>query len=351
MPLPRQKKLKSLDRKPCKMIAWIRIEQRVDALEHDWCAGEVLNLPGWRTSRYKETEHDVIVVADVVEDDGLSCPCGATAAAIRPSGSAEPRYLWDLPIRGKRTRIYFSPRRHRCRSCGDEVSRSLPSVHEKHSATARLVGYVERESLNMFRAFAHIADEVGCSETTVRNIYAAHTTRLNRARMIATPRWLAIDEVYLKDRRSACCVISAPESRQVLDLLPKNNEKALFNWLLHLPGRNGVEAVTTDMWSEYRKIVRKLLPDARLVVDRYHVHNLLSTAFKQVLDVVRACMSESEKREHMRHEGLLLKNHRRLSNKLRKNARGKELPSQQETVARWLERVPVLETPYREGVR
>ena len=347
MPLPRRKKVKSSDPKPCKSAAWTRIEQRADALEGDWCIGEVLNLPGWKTSKYKETEHDVIVFAEAFEEGNSSCPCGATGETIRPSGSAEPRYLWDRPIRGKRTRIYFPPRRRRCKACDKETSRSLPSIHEKHGATSRLVSYVERESLNMFSTFVRIADEIGCSEATVRNIYAAHVTRLNNAHVIETPRWLAIDEVHPRNKRGACCVISDPESRRVLDLLPKNNPGVLANWLLRLPDRDGVEVVTTDMWHEYRNAVKKMLPDARLVVDRYHIHNLLSTAFKEVLDVVRACMSDSERREHMRHEGLLLKNHRRLSDKPRKDERGRDVPSVRDVVAMWLEGVPVLKEPYK----
>jgi transposase len=77
-------------------------------------------------------------------------------------------------------------------------------------------------------------------------------------------------------------------------------------WLLQLPGRHGVEVVTMDMWAPYLGAVRLLLPNAKIVVDRYHVHNLLNSAIRDTLGVIRNSMSYSEQRQHMRDPLLLL---------------------------------------------
>jgi hypothetical protein len=136
-------------------------------------------------------------------------------------------------------------------------------------------------------------------------------------------------------------------------------EKELFKWLLRLrPYRDHVKVVTIDMSVEYRWLVKKLLPEAMIVVDRYHVHNLLNVAIKEVLDVVRASMTYTEQREKMRPEHLLLASYRRLTNgaekKKKKEAEegtkeevGKKDPDPKELLDKWLAEVPDLARAHR----
>jgi hypothetical protein len=100
------------------------------------------------------------------------------------------------------------------------------------------------------------------------------------------------------------------------------------------------------MWRQYRMVVQKLLPQAKIVVDRYHVHNLLSVALKQVLQVIRDGMTHSEQRQHMRYEHLLLKSRYQLSDERAKARNGKEKPSPREVVKSWLHDVPDIATAY-----
>lgn len=63
MPLPRLKRAKR-NRKLSAALTWQRLEQRLETVEGNWCDdGDILNLTGWRTQRYKETADDIIVLA------------------------------------------------------------------------------------------------------------------------------------------------------------------------------------------------------------------------------------------------------------------------------------------------
>jgi transposase len=222
----------------------------------------------------------------------------------------------------------------------------LGVVGNRHPLTVRLYEYIERESFNIFRTFSNIADETGVHELAVRDIFTARAAQLDKIKLIETPRWIAIDEVYPKKKNEPRCVVSAPEFRRVLDLLPDNKRVTITKWLLNLPDRHSVAVVTMDMWDPYRSVVRRLLPGAAIVVDRYHVHNLLSVALKQVIKVVRDSMTYTERRTYMRREELLLKNYRRLSKERGKGKNGKERPSEKELVEQWLEEVPDIKTAH-----
>lgn len=347
MPLPRERRPRKARPRRTKASTWVELEQRLEEMEGTWCEGEILNLEGWKTIRYKETEDDVIVLASVTTEFSEACACGPTGAEFTKWGFTEPAHVRDIPVRSKRTRIYFRLRRRRCERCRKTFQQPLAGVDERHALTARLVEYVGRRSFDISRTFAGVADEVGCGELTVRKIYTARALRLETGRVIEAPRWLAIDEVYPRKNEAAHCVITDPERRRVLDLLPSNEPQALWRWLLNLNNRHNVETVTIDMWAPYRAAVRRLLPRARIVVDRYHVHNLLNVALKGVLEVVRAGMTHSEVRQHMRRETLLLKNYRRLSKEGKVDSGGKEAPSEKEVVEKWLKDVPILKTAYR----
>jgi hypothetical protein len=108
-----------------------------------------------------------------------------------------------------------------------------------------------------------------------------------------------------------------------------------------------VEAVTMDMCPSYLGAVGKVLSQARIVVDRYHVHNLLNVAIKDVLQVIRDCMTPSEQRKYMRDPRLLFKSRYGLSGELaREGAKGNK-PTEKDVVAKWLEDVPDIGRAYR----
>jgi transposase len=343
MPLPRHKKSIAKPRR-LQAAGWAWLEQRLTEAEGEWHVdGEPLSLPNWQTVKYYETANDIIVIADPISEIIDECGCSAAASTFQRWGLTAPTYVHDLPVRCKRVRIYFRRQRYRC-ACGKTFQPPLSGLDERHALTIRLARYIEREAFNIFRTFSGIADEVGVSEQLVRNIFTTRGELLEKDRCIETPRWLAIDEVHAGKHEYG--VLTDPVRRSVIDLLPKNEQMSLGKCLLQLPDRHSIEVVTIDMYRQYRMVVQKLLPQAKIVVDRYHVHNLLSVALKHVLQVIRDGMTYSEQRQHMRYEHLLLQSRYHLSDEMVKARNGREKPSTREVVKSWLEDVPDIATAY-----
>jgi transposase len=337
--------------------------QRIENLEGTWGEGDILNLPGWKTIRYKETRNDIIILAELTTEATGRCKCGCAWAEMRGWGYTDPMYVIDISIRCKRTRIYYQLKRKRCLECKATFQQSTPWIDERHTMlTCRLVEYIGWESLNIFRNFSGIADEVGCSDILVRNIHREISVQLEKDRNLEAPRWIAFDEVHPQRYGPTYCVITAPEDQRALDLInsegdsdkkkSKNKESnkgvdsiALCRWLLNLKNPNKVEVVTIDMWLQYKNLARRFFKNAYIVVDRYHVHNLLSVALKGVLHVLRDSMTKAEQRKFMRREALVLKNYRRLSDEKKKDEKG-HLPSEKDVLKKWLESIPDLATAY-----
>jgi transposase len=98
-----------------------------------------------------------------------------------------------------------------------------------------------------------------------------------------------LDEIALKKGHDDfVLVIGAPEDSYVIDLLPDRKKETLEAWLDQLPPnvRAAIQVVCIDMWDAYSTAVQTKLPDAEIVVDRFHVmknlNHALTTARREI---------------------------------------------------------------------
>lgn len=94
------------------------------------------------------------------------------------------------------------------------------------------------------------------------------------------PTVIGVDDFALcKRQRYATVIIDAVTGDRV-DVLPDRTAATLKAWLRDHPG---VQAVCRDGSGAYAEAIRRALPDARQVADRWHVwHNLAEAALKEV---------------------------------------------------------------------
>jgi transposase len=95
---------------------------------------------------------------------------------------------------------------------------------------------------------------------------------------------LCLDEIAQhKGHGSYCLVISAPELGVILDVLKERTKETLEDWF-DARGKQWcaqVEICCADMWDAYHEAAAAKLPNAKRVVDRFHVmKNLLDAISK-----------------------------------------------------------------------
>ncbi|NNM65716.1 MAG: ISL3 family transposase [Burkholderiales bacterium] len=276
-------------------------------------AANILNLYLYTVTRIVETEHDYSVYAAVATQVAHCPTCGST----RLSGfGRREQMIRDLPSHGKRVAIYVDTRRFKCLECSTDrvatFSEPLPDVDAKRLMTARLVKWIGQQALR--RTFASIAEEVGCVEGTVRLIFADYVNELEKTVRFETPTWMGIDEIHIIKPR---CVISNIRSNTVVDLLPNRNKDTVVHYLSHLDGRHSVQTVAMDMWTPYRDAVQAVMPDARIVIDKFHVVRMANDAVERVRKSLRESLTPKQRRGLMHDRFVLLKRERDLNDKER----------------------------------
>lgn len=210
------------------------------------------------------------------------CPkCGVVGRLYR-HGTKEVEYR-DAPAFGKHFIIRCCVQRYRCRDCGETSMQPLPDMDTKRRMTKRCVKYIEEQGT--VRTYADVARSIGCDEKTVRNICNAAFDRMLSKLKFQTPRILGIDELTLRGRKRTIFVDIG--AKKLLDIIDAMNRGRVDRWLFRIPRREDVGCVSIDMWGPYRESARALLPNAMIVVDKWHVLSKLNAALDRVRNRVR----------------------------------------------------------------
>jgi transposase len=265
----------------------------------------ILNLAQYRIERVEEAEHDYHVYAETLKPR-MVCECGSHDVS---RWGAHEQVIKDLPMHGKRVAIYVKTRRFRCTACEKTGFERLPAVSEKRAMTERLVRWIGAQSLK--RTFSAVAEDVGVTEGTVRNIFRDHVTDLEAQVRFEVPRWLGIDEIHII--RKPRCVVSNIEARAIVNILPDRNKRTVTGYLHAMRGRERVKYVAMDMWTPYRDAVAAVLPDAKVVIDKFHVLRMANVAMEHVRKGLRAGLAPKERRGLMHDRFLLLKREHELT--------------------------------------
>ena len=260
----------------------------------------ILNLPSYTITRVEEDEHDYHIWADAAAHPSFCVHC--EHREIVGFGRRE-QLVRDLPMHGKRVGVYVDTRRYRCRQCGKTFYERLPAVDERRMMTARLVEWVGKQSVK--RPFAHLAEEIGLSENTVKNVFRDYINDLERTVRFEVPRWMGIDEIHII--RKPRCIISNIEHNTAVELLADRTKRTLMTYFQGLQGREKISYVAMDMWNPYRESVQALMPQAAIVVEKFHVIRMANEALESVRKAQRAGLSARQRRGLMHDRFVLLK--------------------------------------------
>ncbi len=175
--------------------------------------------------------------------------------------------------------------------------------------TNRLADHIRHASVK--NTFTSIAEHVGVTEGTVRNLFNEYVAFLDANVKFITPTVLGIDEVHLLSKPR--CMLTNVGERSVVGLLPTRTKEAVYRHLASMPDRANVQYVCMDMWPAYRDAARAVWPNAPIIIDKFHVVRLASDGLEKVRKDIRASLSDKLRRNMMHDRHVLLKRSAKLN--------------------------------------
>ncbi|HJZ48893.1 MAG TPA: ISL3 family transposase [Roseiflexaceae bacterium] len=268
-----------------------------------------LDIPDVRVLQTDLTQANefILTVESTLESTTCRC-CGRTITEHH--GEDRPRLLRHLPILGRVVYLRIRPKRFRCPFCDD------------HPTTTQELDWYDPNALHTKAYERHLI--VQLVNSTVTDVVAKEDVSYDALEGILD-RWIAttidwsalepfsilgIDEIALsKGHRDFVAVLTAKTATgrlHVLAILPDRLKATVAAWLESIPAdhRARIQTVCTDMWEGYVTAVRDELPDATLVIDRFHVarhyRDAVDQLRKQELRRLRATLP-AEQQDELKH--------------------------------------------------
>lgn len=281
-------------------VARFIIETILDTSEGRNASMNILNIPYLNATNEELKDHGYEITAEVASPPDGCLRCGSDE--LSKYGTKRQVFM-DLPKFGKRVGIIVNRQRYRCKDCGFTFFEPLWGIDDDHMCTVRFVEYVQEHSLR--RTFTSIADELGISEGTVRNIFNEYVDFLEAQHEFETPRWMGIDEIHIIGKPRG--VITNVEDNTLLDLLIDRNKETIIGYMSNIPDRSRIEVVTMDMWKPYKDAVYQTLPNAEVVVDKFHVVRMANQAVEAIRKQIRKELDTKQRRQLKNDRFLMLK--------------------------------------------
>ncbi len=214
-----------------------------------------------------------------------------------------------LPVFGRSSYLRYRPRRYQCMDCAD------------HATTTQRLEWHERSSQFTLAYEDHVL--VQLIHSTIEDVrikeglsYDSVLGVLER-RIDPTVNWssfsqigtLGLDEIAPKKGQGHYLVIvtsrQANGRLRILAVLPNRQKDTILDFLRSIPERlkRTIQTVCSDMYEGYTQAVREVLPQARLVIDRFHV----TEAYRDALDKLRKTELHRLKQELSKEDYAVLK--------------------------------------------
>lgn len=208
----------------------------------------------------------------------------------------------DVPFMGKLTFLHYRKRRYHCPCCGKHFYESFKLLPKHYRITTRLVYY----SIHLLRnrySVQSSAKLLGISVSTVFRMLKD----IRYPKPAALPRVLSIDEFKGNSGgQKFHAILTDAHNHKLFDVLPSRNQTDLMQYLLSFPNRKEVQYLITDMNQVYRDLAAEFFPNAKIVIDKFHVVRYVTWALENVRKRIQKEMHPSKRKYFKRSRRLLL---------------------------------------------
>jgi transposase len=273
----------------------------------DDCIAITLGLPDVRVIREEETATEVRVEV-MYRVRSAPCPrCGMRSAKIH---SIKAQEKLDRRLGEKLVWLVLHKRRFRCPGCGRVFSEPDPVFGARRRTSQRLRTYLGREAIH--QTIRRVARKEGVGEGLVRRCLTEETKRLLEApEKPPSAHVLGLDEFAIKKGQVYDTAVVDLGRKRIMGVVSGHRQEEVATFFSSMPNPDQAKVVVMDMHAPFRQAVDLCLPQAKIVVDKFHVLMHIHRALDQVRTSLQP--QQGKRGELLRARYLLLKAAERLT--------------------------------------
>lgn len=234
------------------------------------------------------------------------CPgCGAVTNRVHDYRKS---IIKDTPIMGKKTFLHYSKRRYHCDCCGKHFNETFNYLPRQCRITTRL-NFHAISLLGSAQNVSSVAKQVGISASTIFR----RMSDINFPKPNHLPQVLSIDEFKGNaGGEKFQAILTNPKTHELVDILPSRIQWQLKDYLFEFNNRKDVRYFIMDMNYVYKDIAENYLPNATIVIDRFHVVRYVTWALENVRKRIQKEMHPSKRKYFKRSRKILLSHYWKL---------------------------------------
>ena len=247
---------------------------------------QLLNIPGIRVLSVRVEAHSIKGEIESTQGYSLCHRCGQKATEFH--GYDQALEVRHLPLCGRPVILRLRPKRYRCRYCEGVVTTTERAewYDAKAGCTKAYAEFLLLELVN--GTLQDVAKKQGVTYDVVRGVLKRYVKGEVDWRQFKVLRILGVDEIsLLKGHSDFVTLVSAQDEQGnpiVLAVLKGREKKTLVGFLKTIPTRlqATIKEVCTDLYEGFINAVEEVLPQAKIVADRFHIAKLYRAAVDEL---------------------------------------------------------------------
>lgn len=304
---------------------------------------DLLNLPQIHVVDAVLTETEITLQVEHTQHFAICHKCGGRATEFYRNG--EKLLLRHLPIFNRPVFLILQTKRYRCVHCGGKTTTTQQGQWydtEAHCTTA-FAEFLLLELVNS--TISDVVSKHQVSYDLLRGVLTRYVSDEVDWSQFEQLRVLGLDEIsLLKGHRDFVTIVSTQDEAgrpAVLAVLKGREKQTVIDFLKTIPGhlQGTINEVCSDLYEGFINAVEEVLPQAKVVADRFHIAKLYRAAVDELRKVeLKELKQILKKDEYSGLKGVLWM--------LRKNADNVE-PEEQEILDLLFDASPLLRKAYQ----
>ena len=228
------------------------------------------------------------------------CACPHCNSKNIVKNGSRHRKIKYIPIQNYNIELELTIQRYICKDCKKTFSPSTNIVSDNSNISNNLKYTIALE-LKENLSLASIAKRYNISITSVQRVMddCYSDFKVNKEHL---PEAICIDEFKsVKNIDGAMSFVFANyQSKSIIDIVEDRRLYSLTEYFsrFSLEARNNVKYVCMDMYVPYISLVNSIFPNAKIVIDKFHIVNLVNRAFNQTrISIMNSIKDDSLKRK------------------------------------------------------
>ena len=230
---------------------------------------EVLKLEGVKvTSKQQHGGIGIILGVESSEKSSICQRCGLRSDKLHQNHR---QMIKDLNWGEQAVFLEINKRQFNCKKCQKPFSEELEFVKSRRRYTKRLAAQTIEEVLA--DDIRSVAKKGNVTEKEIERMLKDASKDLSKLKPIGLKR-LGIDEIALIKGQGKYCAVLIDIDRSKLLAIVEGRTKEEIKEVLTGWGSEvlkGIEEVSIDLWKGYKSLAAEIIPNAQIVVDRFHV--------------------------------------------------------------------------------